>query len=376
MWQFNFICRGSKADRNGLSPIELSIIINSKRTYVALPMKVSATDFKKKMSSKRNNEVLEYTSTVRIQLNKYINEMMAKEMPITASTLKDYFVNGGTTTYTLQTLYNEYIKHYKSKELAGEVTACAVRKYELALQKFIEFVGDMEINSITPVHIEGFKYELLKEFARTTASHTLVKVKSAFIYAVNKGIIRINPFAQLKIDRSAEEVVKLDDIEVEMIKRKQLIGRLDKVRDLFLFQCYTGLSYADIATLLPCDIQTDGTLHFIRKARCKTKITYFAVVDDDALAILNKYDYQLPVMSNQKYNSYLKEIGDLCNIGKSLHSHLARHTCATRLLNNGIPMEIVAKVLGHSNTRMTAHYAKLLDNTVLDAFKKQQKLVL
>jgi hypothetical protein len=97
MWNFSFICRPSKQDRNGLSPIELSIIIDGKRTYVALPMKVSAADFTKKMSSKRNNEVLEYTSTVRIQLNKYINEMMAKEMPITASTLKEYFVNGGFT---------------------------------------------------------------------------------------------------------------------------------------------------------------------------------------------------------------------------------------------------------------------------------------
>ena len=104
MWNFSFICRPSKQDRNGLSPIELSIIIDGKRTYVALPMKVSAADFTKKMNSKRNNELLEYTSSVRTQLTKYCNEMMAQGIAITASSIKEYFVTGGTKTYTLSNL--------------------------------------------------------------------------------------------------------------------------------------------------------------------------------------------------------------------------------------------------------------------------------
>lgn len=371
MWNFSFICRPSKQDRNGLSPIELSIIIDGKRTYVALPMKVSAADFTKKMNSKRNNELLEYTSSVRTQLTKYCNEMMAQGIAITASSIKEYFVTGGTKTYTLSNLREEYLKYYGKKVEVGAATAKVYRKYELAFDKFINYIGkDIEVSAVNSVHIEGFQLELLKSMEQTTVSHILVKLKTFFIYAVNNGKLTINPFNQVSIDRSQKEVVKLEKDEIEVIKRKPLMGRLDKVRDLFLFQCLTGLAYCDMADLKQCDIQCEGNMYFVRKARQKTKIMFFTVINNDAMAILRKYDYQLPVLSNQKYNSYLKEIGDLCNLSKSLHSHIARHTCATQLLNDGVPLEIVAKVLGHSNTRQTAHYAKLLDNTVLDAFKK------
>ena len=371
MWNFSFICRPSKQDRNGLSPIELSIVINGKRTYVALPMKVSAADFTKKMNSKRNNEVLEYTSTIRTQLTKYCNEMMAQGIAITASSIKEYFVNGGIKSYCLTDLRNDYLKYYSKKVEVGAATQKVYRKYELAYDKFYNYIGkDIEVSNITCGDIEGFMLELSRTMERTTVSHICVKLKTFFIYALNNGKIKINPFNQVTIDRSQKEVVKLEKDEIEIIKRKPLVGRLDKVRDLFLFQCLTGLAYCDMADLKQCDIQCDGDMYFVRKNRQKTKIMFFTVINDDAMAILRKYDYQLPVLSNQKYNSYLKEIGDLCHIGKSLHSHLARHTCATQLLNDGVPLEIVAKVLGHSNTRQTQHYAKLLDNTVLDAFRK------
>lgn len=371
MWNFSFICRPSKQDRNGLSPIELSIIIDGKRTYVALPMKVSAADFTKKMNSKRNNELLEYTSSVRTQLTKYCNEMMAQGIAITASSIKEYFVTGGTKTYTLSNLREEYLKYYGKKVEVGAATAKVYRKYELAFDKFYNYIGkDIEVSAVNSVHIEGFQLELLQTMEQTTVSHILVKLKTFFIYAVNNGKLTINPFNQVSIDRTQKEVVKLEKDEIEVIKRKAFVGRLDKVRDLFLFQCYTGLAYCDMADLRHSDIECEGDMYFVRKNRQKTKIMFFTVINNDAMRILEKYNYMLPVLSNQKYNSYLKEIGDLCNIGKSLHSHIARHTCATQLLNDGMPIEIVSKVLGHSNTRQTAHYARLLDTTVLNAFKK------
>ena len=88
------------------------------------------------------------------------------------------------------------------------------------------------------------------------------------------------------------------------------------------------------------------------------------VLIEDALIIAKKYDFKIPVLTNQKYNSYLKELADLCNIKKPLHSHIARHTCACLLLNRGMSVEVVAKVLGHSTIKHTQHYAKLLDKTV------------
>lgn len=372
MWNFNFICRESKADRNGLSPIELSIIIDGKRTYVALPMKINANDFKKKMNSKKNNEVLEYTSAIRLKLNQYVNEMLLKDIAITAASIKDYFKCGGVKTYTLSTLKNEFIAYYNKKSEVKAVTTNVVRKYELALDKFIAFINkDVEVNTITAIHIEKFKLELKEQnFEDTTVAHILTKIKTAFTYAVNNGNLKLNPFNQVTIEKNTKDVVKLDNEELEVIKRKTFVGRLDKVRDLFLFQCNTGLAYCDMANLVQGDIQYNDGMYFVRKARQKTKVVFFTVLNEDAMNILKKYDYKLPVLSNQKYNSYLKEIGDICQINKELHSHLARHTCATRLLNDGMPLEIVAKVLGHTNTRQTQHYAKLLDKTVLNSFKK------
>lgn len=371
MYDFSFICRNSKQDRNGLSPIELSIIINGKRTYVALPLKCNAIDFKKKMISKRNNEILEYTSAVRCKLNKYINEMMMREIPVTALSLKEYFVNGGVKSYMLSNLKSDYLNHYQKKVEVGKATQQVHRKYELAIDKFIAYMGkDIEVDRITPIDIEGFYLELSKTMQRTSSNYVLVRLKTFFIFACNGGKIRLNPFNQITIDRKPNEVEKLDKSELEVIKRKRFIGRLDKVRDLFLFQCYTALSYIDMCNLSYSDIQYSDGMAYVNKPRQKTNISFFTVLNDDAIAILTKYDYQLPLLSNQKYNAYLKEIGEICNIRKSLHSHLARHTCATNLLNDGYPMEVVAKVLGHTNTNQTRQYAKLLDNTVIQAFKK------
>ena len=111
-------------------------------------------------------------------------------------------------------------------------------------------------------------------------------------------------------------------------------------------------------------------MYYIKKQRQKTKIDFFTVLTPKAMEILKKYNFNLNFISNQSCNAYLKEIADLCHINKQLHTHIARHTAATRLLNEGFRIEIVAKILGHTNTKQTAHYAKLIDKTVLNEFKK------
>lgn len=372
MYNFSFLCRPSKANKNNLSPIELSIIINSKRTYVALPMKFNSTDFAKKMGSKRNNEVIEYTSAVRLKLNRYINEMMQNDIAITADSLKELFLYGGTKSYTLSQLLQEFLKYIDNK--TANCRTNVTRKYELAFNRLIAHCGDIEVSKVTFVHIENLKAIMAKEMEASTLAHTLTKIKAVFEFAVNMGKIKSNPFFKVTIERKAKEVEKLDDEEVHRIVVKEFSNdRLNRIKDIFLFQIYTGLAYADMSNLKQDDIQYEDGMYFVRKNRQKTEVTFFSVIGDEAMAILRKYDYQLPILSNQKYNAYLKEIADLCNINKPLHTHIARHTCATRLLNQGMPLEIVAKVLGHTNTRQTQHYAKLMDKTVLRAFKDFSK---
>ena len=145
--------------------------------------------------------------------------------------------------------------------------------------------------------------------------------------------------------------------------------RLEQVRDLFIFSCYTALSYIDVCELRQEDIRTgfDGNLWIIRK-RHKTNVTSTVRLLDIPKAILEKYKHKLPtgkilpVISNQKMNDYLKEIAAICGIEKTLTYHVARHSCATSvLLANGVPIETVSKILGHTNIRTTQIYARITD---------------
>ena len=372
MYDFSFICRKSKANKQGLAPIELSIIINKERTYIALPMKTDPLKFTKMMNSKKNNEVQQYTSTVRTKLNKCINDMMVGDVAITAKSLKEFFQNGGTKSYTLFKVADEFLEYYTKKSV--DCTSEVIRKYRLAIDKFKKFIGDVELRTITPQHIEEFKVELLQEYKleQTTANYVIARCKTMITYAFNKGYISVNPMAFITISKKQKDVEFLTNDEVERIASKDFNNeRLNKVRDLFLFQCETALAFADMVQISFLDIKNEEGMYYVKKKRQKTGIEFFTVLSPLAMDILKRYNFNLDIISNQKANAYLKEIADLCRIDKPLHTHIARHTAATRLLNNGHRLEVVAKILGHTNTKQTQHYAKLIDKTVLNEFKRK-----
>ena len=170
----------------------------------------------------------------------------------------------------------------------------------------------------------------------------------------------------------------LTELEVQKINAKSFsTDRLNFVKDIFLFSCYTGLAYADVKKLRRTEIAPgiDGN-YWIFTNRQKTDTQSRIPLLPPAQAIVEKYkDYPtcgdsghvLPVLSNQKMNAYLKEIADVCGITKNLTFHIARHTFATTVtLSNGVPIESVSKMLGHRNLKTTQHYAKVLDKKVSD----------
>ena len=171
------------------------------------------------------------------------------------------------------------------------------------------------------------------------------------------------------ICRKQKDVEFLTEEEVDRIRRASMPSvNLERVRDLFLFQCYSALSYCDMAALRPSDFKTNDMGYiYIDGARLKTKVRFIAILFEDAITIAQKYNYKLPTISNQRYNTNLKIIADICDIRKPLHTHIGRHTAACYLLNKGLSLEIVAKIMGHSTTKLTRHYAKLLDKTVFRA---------
>jgi integrase len=185
--------------------------------------------------------------------------------------------------------------------------------------------------------------------------------------AVEDGYIRAMPF-KLKLTSDPLLYEPLTIAEIRQLRQKHLdIERIAQIRDIFVFACYTGLAFTDLKNLSKNDLMIDECgREWIIKPRQKTKIISHIPLLPVAKEIWEKYDYMLPLPENQKYNAYLKEIGDVCGIKKKLHSHLARHTFATILLNSGVDLVSVSKILGHSNSRITEKtYAKMMPETIM-----------
>ena len=209
---------------------------------------------------------------------------------------------------------------------------------------------------------------MLGKMANNSAICYMRKLKTMLIYAIQEGYINTNPVT-FKFHKDKVETEPLTLEEIRAIRTKEFpTERLNNIRDMFILQCYTGLAFKDMSSLTAKDIKVDKDgKEWIMKARTKTGVTAFIPVLPVVKEILERHHYLLPTPSNQKYNAYLKEIQDVCGIQKTLHSHLARHTCGTILLNAGLDMVSVSRILGHSSSKITESvYAKLLPTTIME----------
>lgn len=374
----SFYCRPCKADKKGFAPIEISLIINKRRENVVLPRKERPSEFKAAVTARKRNDIQDYLEATRRRLNEIITEMMNEGLEVNAKALKAYFQYGGVKHYTIENLFDEYIAIVEKK--AGvEVTLKTFRKYELARDKFYTVIDkDLPVTSITSSVIAEFMRVLRLEYNQVTANGYMQKIRTIGKYAMSKGLIKVNPFIGLRIRRGEMEVEFLSEEEVKLIRDTDFKNEaINRIRDIFIFQASSGLSYCDMAALVPSDIQyNDAGQPYIHKRRAKTNVFFTSVILPDGVEVLKKYNNRLPIISNTKYNASLKFIKDICKIEKPLHTHIARHTYATLCLNKGIRLEVVSKLLGHTNTRISQHYAKLLQKNIVkeveEAFSIEQ----
>lgn len=373
----SFVCRASKARKDGLSPIELSVVIDGKRSILALDRKCKPSQFNSKTQKVRGDkEINEYLDVVRKKCFTLETEIMRKENTITIERFVEVFKNGfEDKRMTLLKLFKEHNKEYENKVNAGLSIPKTLERYGntlTRLEAYIKSLGkkDIYLEEITNSFIEGFQTYCLTDLKVSTTNKNLKHLKKILTLAVDEGYIKVNPFKiQLREEKLEYNVLNKEEIQT-IINKKIENERIARVRDLFILQCYTGLSFCDMSTLTKDDVK-DGV---IIKRRKKTDVRSVIPLLPEAKRILEKYDYNLPTISNQKYNSYLTEIKDICNITKRLHSHLSRHTYATILINNGIELSLIAKILGHSSTRITEKiYAEVLDTTVQDNADKIAK---
>ena len=220
-----------------------------------------------------------------------------------------------------------------------------------------------------------------KGCAQNSAITRLKNLKKIIRIALENDWIKKDPFVyyRFKLEETDPEFLTMDEIKI-ILSKEFTIKRIEQVRDIFVFCIFTGLAFSDVKDLSPEHLVRDnkGEL-WIRKNRQKTKIMCNIPVLPVAASILDKYKdvaectgKLLPVLCNQRMNSYLKEIADVCGIHKNLSTHTARHSYATSIcLANGVSMENVAKMLGHADTSVTKHYARVLDQNI---FKDMQKV--
>lgn len=368
-----YYCRPSKANKQGLSPIEVSLIINGERVFISLPRKEYPKDFKHQITQRKNNDLKDYLYEVRNKLNQIQTEMMREGIPLTASTLKEYFKTGGVIPYTLSDLWRDYL-NIQARRVDKTLSLMCYHKYESARNTLYCFINkDTEVKQITPAMMQQVLVSLQAKFKPSTVSGIMTKIKTVFRFAMDNGKMTINPFQSLKYSKGTPKLEYLTEEEISRLNGKEIgIERLERVRDLAIFQLSSGLAYIDTQKLTPEDIHydKDGTC-YITKERQKTGIRYTAVVFPEGARILQKYNNRLPSISNQKLNCYLKELQDICGITKTLHTHLFRKTYATRLINRNVRLETVSKCLGHSNPQITAStYAKLLKETIISEVKQ------
>lgn len=373
----SIVCRASKARKDGLSPLELSVTHNGERVVFALDRKCKATLFNPTTEKIRGDKELnEYITTIKQKANGVHLEMVKRNLNITVASFVKCFKDGfEDTTVTLLKYFDKHNTEYSKKVDSGTVGDTSLYKYKQVRERvasYLDTIGkkDIQMADITPSFIEGFQNYCLQTLKTNTTNKQLKMLKKVIVSAFDDGLIKANPF-KLVLREEKLQYHPLSLVEIARIRDKKIENeRLNNVRDLFLFQCFTGLAYADMASFTKDDI-VDG---MIIKRRKKTDIQSVIPLLPEAKRILEKYNYNLPTLSNQKYNAYLGEIKDICDIKQKLHSHLSRHTYATILINQGIALPVISKILGHSSTKVTEKiYAELLDTTVRDNVDKIAK---
>lgn len=264
----------------------------------------------------------------------------------------------------------------------GDITDSTKKKARSAINK-LTALGITKFADLTYENILRAHNEMLKIDRVATVDKFHAIIGTYIRRAIRMGLMPMdkNPYNRFKRQRPKEGDRKyLTKEEFAKLETKELpIERLNFVRDIFVFCCYTGLSYSDLQNLTPTNIITDKNKFFIKISRQKTQEGAVIFLLAKAKAILDKYagrrdGFSFPSISNQKMNAYLKEISTICGIEKDLTAHVARHTFATTImLSNGVSLEVTQKALGHSNIRTTQIYAKLLNDRLASEMEVMEK---
>ena len=389
----------SNALRDGKVPIYLKITVNKRVAAVSLQATVlpNLWDSAKEKSRAKDKSAIElnnYINSAKAKITTMYRDLELDGKPITAQLLKDMYLGNHEDQEKGKTLVEVHSDHNERcrKLLDVEYAQSTIYKFDTSLKYLQEFMNkELNIEDILLSEInEDFirKYELYLKTEKGCANNSAIKHLKIFkkitrIALVNDWLQK-DPFAPIKFRQDEVHVEFLTMCELETLINKEIsTKRLSQIRDVFVFCSFTGLAFVDVKNLKEEHIIRNGNDEvWIRKPREKTNNMCNIPLLNIPKMLLEKYKDDkgcqlkgqlLPVPTNQKYNTYLKEVADLCGINKRLTAHVARHTFATLALNKGVSLESVSKIIGHTNIRTTMIYANVTDLKIESEMSRMRK---
>lgn len=384
-----FYIRRDKTNKKGEAPVFMRLTINGERADASIkrfiePHAWNSAKGKANEKSRGGKDLNLYLDAISANILRIQRDLELDKKEVSAQIiLNRYLGKEQSDRHTLMEVFRAH--NEKCRALSGiSLAPGTVIRYETTLRLTEEFLQksyqkeDCYLDEVTNQFIEDFEFFLktVRRCCHNTTSKYLMNFKKIVRIALAKGWMKKDPFAHIRFHLDPVEREFLEKQELKAMLNKEItITRLAQVRDIFCFCCLTGLAFTDVQQLKPEHLVADihGKI-WIRKARQKTKNMCNIPLLDEAQKIIDRYrDHPycqthgvlLPVCSNQKMNSYLKELADICGIRKNLSTHCARHTFATLTLASGATIDNVAKMLGHANVNMTRRYAKVLDSSIM-----------
>lgn len=350
---YNRETKVSKKDNK--APIEVCLNDGNKRIYFKTAYRYNPTEFSKLRHQRKNNEVKEVITALEKHFFRLVLKMENMGMRVTADTVKECW--DGINRMTIRDLTDEYNESLKPR-VGNDLCWSQYQKYLHVFDELNKI--DKPIDEIIESDIEEMVNRWSLKYKPSTFNGLMAKVRTVFRYAISKGYIRTNPCFNIKKKKIDETVETITDEQYKRIKAHEFVGRIENIKEILILLAGTGLSYCDLKNFNPDNIKVENGITIYHNKRQKTGQAFYSIILPDALEILSKYNFNPSIPSNQKLNAYLKEIQDICNIDINITCHKLRHFYTRKLLLMGLPIEVIQKTLGHSQVKMTSHYAHLL----------------
>lgn len=375
---------------NNKANIYIRVTLNGQRVNISLKKKINVDTWDEKLQrakgTGKDSRILNlYLNEVQSKVYRIYEDFKREEVPFTSQMVKAKFLGEDRTRFSFQNLvdyYNEKMQHKLHKNTMGQYKTSQRYMMEFILKEYK--LTDIPLSNLEYSFIIGFE-DFLRSYipksgqskiGNNTAMKHIKRLRRMVTLAYRMKWIDRDPFVNFKMKIEKKERSFLTDFELLSIENlSSNIERIMVVKDLFVFSCYTGISCVDIVQLTEDNIVIGiDDSPWIMAKRVKTGTPFKIPLLPKAAILIDKYKdhYRtndtpnlLPKLSNQKLNSYLKEIADLCGIKKNLTFHMARHTFATTVtLSNGVPIETVSKLLGHTKLSTTQIYARVVERKI------------